>query len=725
MKLEKGTIWNSKVGRRVVILFFLCSLLPITALAILSYWQVSNALNDQNRKRLFQESKTFGLMTIERLESLGFELSEAASRFLETAYGTGNSWSDDFIARLTERFEALVILHPDGRGENLLDTAMEPPVLSDADRKHLRGEDNEPRDLLVIRDREAGEAGEVGVIMVQMVDAGGLESPIIAGRILTDHLWRTREEEDILPDDSELVIVDEHGNIIYSSFPVPPTFSSDDVETLKNLNSGQLELNHAGENYLAGFWTIPVQGRFRLASWAVVLCMPRGIVLNPMAEFMKLFLLVILSSIIVVLTLSAVQIRRNLVPLKLLQEGTHRIADQDFASRVDVHSGDEFEELADSFNLMAAQLGQQFNVLSTTAEIDRAVLSLLDEERIIETVLNRACDVLRCDGLTLTVFEQDSVQLTKSYSAFRGSAEQEIQQLEPLTEKDLHQLHEITEVAALPPDAERPPYVQSLRQKELEYILLLPIMLRDELTGVMALGYPHAELITDDEKRQARQLADRFTVALSNAHLVRDLDQLSWGTLVALARAIDAKSPWTAGHSERVTSLTLRIGQQLGMNEAELDKLHRGGLLHDLGKIGVPATILDKPGKLSDEDMEIMKGHTTLGARILEPIPAFSGVISIVLHHHERYDGGGYPDGLAGEEISVGARTLAVADFYDALTSERPYRGAVNQEEVIKMIEEESGKQFDPVIVEAFLEVVKSEEEIPTRELLVSPKYGG
>ena len=714
MKLITGTI-RSKVGRRILILFFLCSLLPITVLAIISFFQVSSELNSQSEERLFQESRAFGTMTIERIESLGFELSETATRFLETAYGTGNSWSEEYITRLTEHFEALVILHPDGREEYLLDEAMEPPVLSDADMDHLR----DGRDLLYTRDREAGE---VSVIMVRMPEAGDRESFLIAGRIRTAYLWRS--EENVLPRMSELAIVDEQGKVLYSSFPVPPTFSSEDVETINTLHTGQFTLNHSGEKYQANFWTIPLRGRFRLVSWAVVLNMPLGFIQAPMSKFGYYFLLVILVTFWVVLLFSISQIRRNLVPLRHLQEGTRRIADKDFNSRVDVHSGDEFEELADSFNLMATQLGQQFNALSTTAEIDRAVLSLLDEERIIETVLIRACDVLRCDGLTITVFEPGGAQLPKSYSTFRTSVEREILQLEPLTDKDLQQLHAITEVEALPSDAEHLPYVQPLRQNKLEHILLLPIRLRDELTGVMTLGYPHSELITDEEKQQARQLADRFTVALSNAHLVRDLDQLSWGTLVALARAIDAKSPWTAGHSERVTSLTLRIGQQLGMNEAELDILHRGGLLHDLGKIGVPAAILDKPGRLSDEDMETMKGHTTLGARILEPIPVFSGVIPIVLQHHERYDGGGYPDGLAGEEISVGARMLSVADFYDALTSERPYRGAVNQEEVINMIEQEAGGAFDPVMVEAFLEVIKSEEEIPARELLVAPKYG-
>jgi putative nucleotidyltransferase with HDIG domain len=234
--------------------------------------------------------------------------------------------------------------------------------------------------------------------------------------------------------------------------------------------------------------------------------------------------------------------------------------------------------------------------------------------------------------------------------------------------------------------------------------------------GVVTMGYRDPDLITDDEKQQARQLADRFTVALSNARLVMNLDQMSWGTLLALARAIDASSPWTAGHSERVTALSLAIGRRMGMTESELEVLQRGGLLHDLGKIGVPADILDKHGRLTDEEMEVMMGHTRIGARILQPIPVFPDVIPIVQQHHEHVDGTGYPDGLKGDEISLGARVLAVADVYDALTSARPYRKAMEQDEVVKIIQESSGSHFDPEAVEAFLEVIRSGEGIPTPE---------
>jgi putative nucleotidyltransferase with HDIG domain len=200
-----------------------------------------------------------------------------------------------------------------------------------------------------------------------------------------------------------------------------------------------------------------------------------------------------------------------------------------------------------------------------------------------------------------------------------------------------------------------------------------------------------------------------MAVALSNAHLIKELDQLSWGTLRALARAIDAKSPWTAGHSERVTSWALKIGRVLGLTEEEIDALHRGGLLHDLGKIGVPPEILDKPGKLTEEETQTMRQHSELGARILEPIAAYADVIPMVLQHHERFGGAGYPNGIEGGVISLGARIFAVADSFDAMTADRPYRKAMDRERAIEIIKQESGKQFDPRIVQAFLQVMAQE----------------
>jgi len=199
-------------------------------------------------------------------------------------------------------------------------------------------------------------------------------------------------------------------------------------------------------------------------------------------------------------------------------------------------------------------------------------------------------------------------------------------------------------------------------------------------------------------------------VAISNARLIEELDELNWGTLYALARAIDAKSNWTAGHSERVTEVALKIGQNMGLDQKKLDDLHRGGLLHDIGKIGIPPEILDKAGKLTEEEYQLMREHVRIGARILEPIEAYGAVIPVVLHHHEYYDGSGYPDGLKGEGIDLGARIFTVADHYDALISDRPYRAGLPREKVIGFIKEDSGTKFDPNVVKAFLEVMAQED---------------
>jgi putative nucleotidyltransferase with HDIG domain len=236
--------------------------------------------------------------------------------------------------------------------------------------------------------------------------------------------------------------------------------------------------------------------------------------------------------------------------------------------------------------------------------------------------------------------------------------------------------------------------------------LVLPIILKKGLSGIITLGYAKSPVLSEEDFLRARELANQMAVAISNAELIKELNQLNWGTLTALARAIDAKSHWTAGHSERVTKLALKIGWVLGLSQEEMDTLHRGGLLHDIGKLGVPGDILDKPGELTNGEKKLMHEHVRLGARILEPIAAYAEIIPIVMQHHEHFNGKGYPDGLAGEKISLGARIFAVVDSFDALTSDRPYRKALDQRYAIELIRQGAGSQFDLDIVQAFLEVM-------------------
>lgn len=193
-------------------------------------------------------------------------------------------------------------------------------------------------------------------------------------------------------------------------------------------------------------------------------------------------------------------------------------------------------------------------------------------------------------------------------------------------------------------------------------------------------------------------LAEHFA---ENRRLITELQELNLGTIHALAKAVDAKSPWTAGHSERVTAIAVELGQIMGLPQQELEQLQVGGLLHDIGKIGVYEALLDKPGKLTEKEFALVREHPAKGAEILKPIKAYENIIPIVAQHHECYDGSGYPCGLAGSEIVQTARIMAVADVFDALFSDRPYRKGWDIKEVMQHICAKAGSSFDPAVVTA------------------------
>lgn len=177
--------------------------------------------------------------------------------------------------------------------------------------------------------------------------------------------------------------------------------------------------------------------------------------------------------------------------------------------------------------------------------------------------------------------------------------------------------------------------------------------------------------------------------------------------ITALAYALEAKDKYTSGHSQRVAEVSVAIAKELGMLQGSIDKIRLAGLVHDIGKIGVKESILNKVGKLTDEEYQHIKSHCEAGEHILIPIVEDEEILKAVRHHHERYDGRGYPDGLSGEQIPLGARILAVADAYDAMISERPYREAMSAEATCTEIECGKGTQFDSKVVDAFLRTTK------------------
>jgi HD-GYP domain-containing protein (c-di-GMP phosphodiesterase class II) len=183
-----------------------------------------------------------------------------------------------------------------------------------------------------------------------------------------------------------------------------------------------------------------------------------------------------------------------------------------------------------------------------------------------------------------------------------------------------------------------------------------------------------------------------------NVSLYEDQVALFMGTVQALSAAIDAKDPYTFGHSERVAWMARELARASGLDESRAERVHIAGLVHDVGKIGVPETVLGKPGKLTPEEFSLIKAHPVIGHRILKDIPGLGDILPGVLHHHERYDGRGYPSGLVGESIPFVARLIAVADTFDAMSSNRSYRSAMARDRVIAEIERCAGTQLDPAI---------------------------
>jgi HD-GYP domain-containing protein (c-di-GMP phosphodiesterase class II) len=188
---------------------------------------------------------------------------------------------------------------------------------------------------------------------------------------------------------------------------------------------------------------------------------------------------------------------------------------------------------------------------------------------------------------------------------------------------------------------------------------------------------------------------------------IQKYQQLFLGTLKVLTSAIEAKDPYTRGHSSRVNEYSKAIGVELGLSEEQLEFLQYAALLHDVGKIGIDEKILRKPGKLEKMEWGTVKEHPLMGARLIEPIELFSRILPFVIHHHEAFDGDGYPRGLRGSEIPFEARIIAVADAFDAMTSDRPYRKAYSDNAALEELKEKAGIQFDPMVVEAFLAVIQ------------------
>lgn len=252
-----------------------------------------------------------------------------------------------------------------------------------------------------------------------------------------------------------------------------------------------------------------------------------------------------------------------------------------------------------------------------------------------------------------------------------------------------------------------------------EVVVCIPSYFRKDLLGILLLGRKKTKKrFVSEELDFFSALSSNAAMAIRNAQLFKELEReldrkqrLFFRTTVALTTAIDVKDHYTHSHTARVTNLSLEIARRFIRKERKIfghrfiEYIHIASLLHDIGKIGVPEAILNKNGPLTEEEKEKMRKHPIVGTTILQPIRELKPAILGVKYHHERYDGSGYPEGLRGKQIPVIASIIAVADTFDAMTTDRPYRSGLSRENAFQEIQNEKGKQFDPQIVDIFVEL--------------------
>jgi diguanylate cyclase (GGDEF)-like protein len=242
--------------------------------------------------------------------------------------------------------------------------------------------------------------------------------------------------------------------------------------------------------------------------------------------------------------------------------------------------------------------------------------------------------------------------------------------------------------------------------------LAAPVTSGNALWGAVHVRAFGEAALTGEDLELVDAVCDHLGAALHTADLYRRLDQSYLGTAEALAAALEAKDDYTADHARSIADLAVAVGRELDLDEEHLRDIRYGAIFHDIGKIAIPDSILNKPGPLTDEEFEVIKTHPIAGEQILAPVPFLSRVRRIVRHDHERWDGTGYPDGLRGPQIPVGARIVLVVDAYHAMVSDRPYRRAMPEDEAREELRRNAGTQFDPAVVAAFLRVLEGESAI-------------
>lgn len=355
--------------------------------------------------------------------------------------------------------------------------------------------------------------------------------------------------------------------------------------------------------------------------------------------------------------------------------------------------------------ILAARLSARLQLWaqesSSLLSVSRAVNAAHGLRQVFQTIVDQAVEMMEAKAAAISLLTPDRQQLI--FEAGGGLTPEHLGKpfrcptAQQVAEAIAHRKPTLVRDIAACPDSEWKEY--ALREG-LKSAACVPVVMRDQPLGVLCVYTAEPTTFGRRHLRLLQALADHAAVAIENARLYEDIRSNYWHTVRALTRAIEAKDPYTLGHSERVTRHALRMGNELHLTPEQMDTVRFGSILHDVGKIGVAEHVLDNPRTLSAQDEVLARLHPLIGKSILEPVDFLTPAAAIVLYHHEHFDGSGYPEGLSGEQIPRLARLVAVANAYDELTSATAERPPLGKEQALRELEGLAGTYYDPEMVQ-------------------------
>jgi diguanylate cyclase (GGDEF)-like protein len=515
MKLDSKVL-HSKVARRILVLFVLCALLPALALSIVSYSYAVKQLNSQMRERLHHTSKDTALTLLGRLLFL-----EAQMKIVAYKIRTGSGLSSVEVSEVFHNyFNGMTVLTETGRPTVLFGSEQAPPKLTPPQRGHIRA----GKTLVSVRDESKIP---LPVFMGRILDPQHPDRGNLFAEVNPDYLWGNPEYSTGQPL-FHVYLQEQSGMKAIFSPSGLSILPESTASSMAQSFSGDFEWTDKEKKYASSYWSVFLGNNFFMPKWTVVVSESRADLLMPMFHFKKIFSLIFLMSLWVVLLLSISQIRRNLGPIEKLKEATRRISERDFGARVTVKSGDEFEELAASFNSMTGRLGRQFKALTGMAKIDRAILSALDTKHIVDAVLIGMREIVFCDCVAVVLFDARQAHGPRTYIRCSNSETEEIEMVDDILPAGLQRLQETSEPLVVESGQDIPSYLGPLAQRGMKSFLVLPVILKEELAAVITLGHRKPPSYDPDDLLHIRQLADQVAVALSNARMVEQIHVLAY-----------------------------------------------------------------------------------------------------------------------------------------------------------------------------------------------------